>query len=139
MNLTKVIQISVNFVILLLQSYNHPREYTFKLNPLQPVGYYDKNPLYTHMLAITRLMNTLKFISEMVSCENNDAITIKMSDLLGPVFRMLQVCSSVLQFSVSNDMISYCVQCFSLSVGVRSLRNLFLFLFLMGVNDRCIF
>nr|XP_027226053.1 uncharacterized protein LOC113818107 [Penaeus vannamei] len=79
------------------ESYNHPREYTFKLNPLQPVGYYDKNPLYTHMLAITRLMNTLKFISEMVSCENNDAIMIKMSDLLGPVFRMLQMETSVLK------------------------------------------
>ncbi|XP_063602154.1 uncharacterized protein LOC134778199 [Penaeus indicus] len=79
------------------ESYNHPREYKFKLNPLQPVGYYDKNPLYTHMLAITRLMNTLKFISEMVSCENNDAITIKMSDLLGPVFRMLQMETFVLK------------------------------------------
>ncbi|XP_047481554.1 uncharacterized protein LOC125033985 [Penaeus chinensis] len=79
------------------ESYNHPREYTFKLNPLQPVGYYDKNPLYTHMLAITRLMNTLKFISEMVSCENNDAITVKMSNLLGPVFRMLQMETFVLK------------------------------------------
>ncbi|XP_042876180.1 uncharacterized protein LOC122255886 isoform X2 [Penaeus japonicus] len=79
------------------ESYKHPREYTFKLNPLQPAGYYNKDPLYTHTLAITRLMNALKFISEMVTCKNNDAVSMKFSDLLGPVFRLLQMETSVLK------------------------------------------
>lgn len=62
-----------------------------RLAPINSVGESSADPLQTHMVAVTRLANTIKFIGELITADANDSVTVVPHDLLAIVFRLLQV------------------------------------------------
>lgn len=72
------------------ESYRHTREYTIHLAPLESLGEISTDPLQTRLAAVTRLVNSLKFIAEMITADVNESVTIAPHDLLGVIFRLLQ-------------------------------------------------
>nr|XP_045598436.1 proline-, glutamic acid- and leucine-rich protein 1-like [Procambarus clarkii] len=73
------------------ENYEHTREYSLHLAPLESPGEINTDPLKTHLAAVTRLVNSLKFIAEMITSDANESVTVVPLDLLGVIFRLLQV------------------------------------------------
>ncbi|XP_042235392.1 uncharacterized protein LOC121875104 isoform X2 [Homarus americanus] len=82
--------------ILEKESYDHTRKYNLRLTPLLTLGEGNTDTLRTHLAAVTRLVNSMKFIGELITADVNEAVTVVPRELLSVVFRCLQVDQLVL-------------------------------------------
>lgn len=89
--LQNLYHITLNNHCSLPQSYEHPREHKLHIATLTSPIETSIDPLQIHVAAVTRLVNTMKFMAEMITSDINSTITFVPYDLLGAMFRLLQV------------------------------------------------
>lgn len=77
--------------------YTHTRECTLNVPPIKFEGKDGTDAVCGFLAALTRLGNILKFVSQMLTSEGNECISIVPYHTLSPIFRLLQVDSKVLK------------------------------------------
>ncbi|XP_071523642.1 uncharacterized protein [Panulirus ornatus] len=79
------------------ESYEHTREHTLRLRTINALLESSINPIKSYLAVVIRLVNSLKFIAEMITSDVNTTITFVPYNLLGAMFRLLQMQVTKLQ------------------------------------------
>ncbi|KAK7037720.1 hypothetical protein SK128_008370, partial [Halocaridina rubra] len=83
--------------------YKHTRECTLKIPSIDVQSHTGADAIRGFLKAVTRLGNTLKFISHFLTSDSNESILLVPYHILGPIFRLLQVDASVLKVYRSQE------------------------------------